>query len=285
MLKDHSRTDGEVFEELGDGGLYDNFGLETLVQLFASILEEHPGKHARIIVVDASSYFDAQSDRLEYTVADYADRVTSIAWLRTSDYTELLYRSLGGIDPKASGEGRGQDDGGIPTGVEPLSPYRNLALEVLGLYHQPEHLDLSDVRRRARRSSVLARVCRNLVPDPIRDPAGVREEAEPGGPCAGLAVLDQRRGRRRGRRASRAGGARPARRPADPGRRAALNARGRTGIGGPSAPRVMRIAGHATRAPPGLGGARVCVPGERHERRIAERAAAPTTEVERMGQK
>lgn len=172
VLKDHSRTDGEVFEELGDGGLYDNFGLETLVQLFASILEEHPGKHARIIVVDASSYFDAQSDRLEYTVADYADRVTSIAWLRTSDYTELLYRSLGGIDPKRLEKAAAKDDGGIPT-ESSRSPYRNLALEVLSLYHQPEHLDLSDVHDdEPDDPSVLARVYRNLVPDPIRDPAG-----------------------------------------------------------------------------------------------------------------
>lgn len=172
VLRDFSRTDGEVFEELGDGGLYDNYGLETLVQLFASILEEHPGLHARILVVDASSYFDAQSDRPEYTVADYANRVTSIAWLRTSDYTELLYRSLGGIDPKRLEKAAAQEDGGIPTDST-RSPYRNLALEVVSLYQQPEQLDLSDVRDEAPDDpSALARVYRNLVPDPIRDPAG-----------------------------------------------------------------------------------------------------------------
>ncbi|MBK7978257.1 MAG: patatin-like phospholipase family protein [Deltaproteobacteria bacterium] len=284
VLKDHSRTDGEVFEELGDGGLYDNFGLETLVQLFASILEEHPGKHARIIVVDASSYFDAQSDRLEYTVADYADRVTSIAWLRTSDYTELLYRSLGGIDPKRLEKAAAKGRRRYPHRVEPLSLPEPGARGAEPLSPARAPRSLRRARRRARRS--LGAGARLQEPGAGSHPRSrrVREEAEPGGPCAGLAVLDQRRGRRRGRRASRAGGARPARRPADPGRRAAERG-GRTGIGGPSAPRVMRIAGHATRAPPGLGGARVCVPGERHERRIAERAAAPTTEVERMGQK
>ncbi len=172
VLKDKSRTDVDAFEELGDGGLYDNNGLETLVQLFASILEQHPGMPARIIVVDASAFFDAQVDRPDYTVTDYADRVTSISWLRTSDYTELLYRTLGHVDPVELERTARGGQGGL-TSDSTSSPYRNLKVEVVSLYDRPEHLTLPDTHDvTPHRHSALASVYRTLVPEPIRDPTG-----------------------------------------------------------------------------------------------------------------
>lgn len=172
VLKDKSRTDADLFEELGDGGLYDNYGLETLVQLFASILEERPGMKARIIVVDASSFFEAQVDRPEYTVADYADRIASIAWLRTSDYTEMLYRTLGSIDLKRLEKVVEEGTGGLSFGAR-QSPFRNLDLQVVSLFHQPEKLTAADLRDDVpSRPSVVAKVYKSLVPEPIRNPAG-----------------------------------------------------------------------------------------------------------------
>ncbi len=172
VLKDKSRTDADLFEELGDGGLYDNYGLETLVQLFATILEERPGMRARIIVVDASSFFEAQVDRPDYTVADYADRVASIAWLRTSDYTEMLYRTLGSIDLKRLEQTAADGTGGLSFGAR-QSPFRNLDLQVVSLFHKPESPTALDLRDGLdSRPSVVAKVYKTLVPEAIRDPAG-----------------------------------------------------------------------------------------------------------------
>jgi hypothetical protein len=95
VLKDRTRED--AFVALGDGGIYDNYGLESLVQLFARIVEERPGLRARIIVVDGSGYFPVEKNVLDYSVAGYADRTAMIAWLRAADYAEALYRSLPAI--------------------------------------------------------------------------------------------------------------------------------------------------------------------------------------------
>jgi predicted acylesterase/phospholipase RssA len=175
VLKDRSDPQVDAFEQLGDGGLYDNYGLESLVQLFATILEERPGLRARIIVVDASSFFAAQRDRPDYTVADYADRVTSIAWLRASDYTDLLYKSLNRIDPDELEPHGGAERAVITTepGRSRQSPFRNLRLELISLYHQSDPAKLkAEAARAPEQSSTLARVYRSLVPEPIRDPTG-----------------------------------------------------------------------------------------------------------------
>jgi len=91
-LKDRTRKGAYV--ALGDGGIYDNYGLETLVQLFTRILEERPGLRARILVVDGSGYFPVERDVIDYSVAGYADRTAMIAWLRAADYAEALFQSL-----------------------------------------------------------------------------------------------------------------------------------------------------------------------------------------------
>jgi len=95
VLEDRTREDTLI--ALGDGGIYDNYGLETLVQLFARILEERPGLQARILVVDGSGYFPVERDVIDYSVAGYADRTAMIAWLRASDYAEALFDTLPGI--------------------------------------------------------------------------------------------------------------------------------------------------------------------------------------------
>jgi predicted acylesterase/phospholipase RssA len=112
VLRD--RTQDDAYEALGDGGIYDNYGLETLVQLFARILEERPGMRARILVVDGSGYFGVERDAFGYSVAGYSDRTVSIAWLRGFAYAEPLYRSLAQAGPA----------------------YRNLQVQILSLYHR-----------------------------------------------------------------------------------------------------------------------------------------------------
>ncbi len=111
-----------AYEALGDGGIYDNYGLETLMQLFATILEEHPGMKARIIVIDGSGYFRTDHERLAYTVAGYADRTTGIGWLRSAGYAEPFFRAH-----SATTEDEDATD-----------PYRNLSFDVLSLYHVTE---------------------------------------------------------------------------------------------------------------------------------------------------
>jgi len=96
VLKDRTREDTLI--ALGDGGIYDNYGLETLVQLFTRILEERPGLRARILVVDGSGYFPVERDVIDYSVAGYADRTAMIAWLRASDYAEAIFDTLPGIE-------------------------------------------------------------------------------------------------------------------------------------------------------------------------------------------
>ncbi|MBX3471238.1 MAG: patatin-like phospholipase family protein [Planctomycetes bacterium] len=79
---------------LGDGGIYDNHGLETMVAALARRLERDPGKRAVVFVVDGTGFFDTEAEKagdLE-TVADFSDRPVTIAWLRASSYAEPFFR-------------------------------------------------------------------------------------------------------------------------------------------------------------------------------------------------
>jgi predicted acylesterase/phospholipase RssA len=129
-LKDRTRKDAYV--ALGDGGIYDNYGLETLVQLFTHILEERPGMRARIIIVDAAGYFPAEKDVPDYSVAGYADRTTSIAWLRTDAYAEPVFRFL----PTLESSGAAADTGDAPGRHAVEAPDAGLRFQVLSLYHR-----------------------------------------------------------------------------------------------------------------------------------------------------
>jgi predicted acylesterase/phospholipase RssA len=151
------RTCAGAYVALGDGGIYDNYGLETLVQLFTRILEERPGLRARILIVDGSAYFRAEKQVLDYSVAGYADRTASIAWLRAADYAEPLFASL----PTMGVRGAGADGGDREGRREPeaASPYERLRFQVLSLYHR------GGGRRERRRHGVQQAV--GVVFDPV----------------------------------------------------------------------------------------------------------------------
>jgi hypothetical protein len=129
LLKDRTHEDALI--ALGDGGIYDNYGLETLVQLFTRILEERPGLRARIIVVDGSGYFPVERHVVDYSVAGYADRTATIGWLRAADYAEPLFQSLPMRPPH-----RGTADAEAPGEAEGSPPYAQLRFQVLSLYHR-----------------------------------------------------------------------------------------------------------------------------------------------------
>ncbi len=108
VLRDHVRRRRV---HLGDGGIYDNHGLETMVAVMARRLEEAPGKRAVIFVVDGTGFFDTEAEdagAME-TVADFSDRPVTIAWLRASGYAEPFFRRAlaaagagpGGVDVPA----------------------------------------------------------------------------------------------------------------------------------------------------------------------------------------
>jgi predicted acylesterase/phospholipase RssA len=122
VLRDHREQD--AYEVLGDGGIYDNYGLETLLQLFAARMEEQPGLPARIVIVDGSGFFGAQRQQRRYTDAGYADRTYSIGAQRTASYAEAVCDWMRSY---------------VPPGYDE-SPYRNLQLQVLSLYHQGQTL-------------------------------------------------------------------------------------------------------------------------------------------------
>lgn len=91
VLRDHVRG---RHVHLGDGGIYDNHGLETMVAVMARRLEERPDRRAVIFIVDGTGFFDTESEDagdLE-TVADFSDRPVTIAWLRASGYAEPFFR-------------------------------------------------------------------------------------------------------------------------------------------------------------------------------------------------
>jgi len=87
---------------------------------------------ARIIVVDASGYFPAETDVLDYSVAGYADRTTSIAWLRSNAYAEPVFRLL----PAMGSSVAESDAGGAGARREVEAPYAGLRSQVLSLYHR-----------------------------------------------------------------------------------------------------------------------------------------------------
>lgn len=96
LLRDRAR---ERDVHLGDGGIYDNHGLETLVGVMARRLERGPARRAVIFIIDGTGFFETEAEGagdLE-TVADFSDRPVTIAWLRASGFAEPAFRrALGG---------------------------------------------------------------------------------------------------------------------------------------------------------------------------------------------
>jgi predicted acylesterase/phospholipase RssA len=138
--------EGGRLESLGDGGLYDNYGLETLVSLFATLLEERPGLRARILVVDGSGYFPAFQEFSDPALGDYVDRMTSISWQRASGHSSLIFQLLrrGVVVEEEDAAGNVRKVARI--GDVDDSPYRNLTFEFLSLYHRRTAADLAKER-------------------------------------------------------------------------------------------------------------------------------------------
>lgn len=123
VLRDHT-SDEEIYEVLGDGGIYDNYGLETLLQVFAARMEADPGLPGRILIVDGSGFFVEERERRRYTDAGYSDRTYSIGAQRTASYAEAVCEYMRTYVPPGFSE----------------SPYRNLRVEVISLYHAGQSL-------------------------------------------------------------------------------------------------------------------------------------------------
>lgn len=116
-LKDY-KTQETRLVNIVDGGVYDNYGVESLLQVMTSYLDKHPGTPAQIIVIDGSGYFgedNRASD--EYTVADYSMRPLEISWIRTKAYMEYVFKKAREF-PGADGS----------------YPYRNLQFHLISLY-------------------------------------------------------------------------------------------------------------------------------------------------------
>lgn len=116
-LKDRSDKEKRLIN-IVDGGVYDNYGVESLLQVITAYLDTHPGEHAQIIIIDGSGYF-AEDNRIcdEYTVADYSMRPLEISWLRTKAYMEYVFKTTKEF-PGADGS----------------YPYRNLRFDLISLY-------------------------------------------------------------------------------------------------------------------------------------------------------
>lgn len=115
-LRDY--TSEERLINLVDGGVYDNYGVESLMQVMTEYLDRNPGKPAKILIIDGSGYFEEdkrQSNR--FTVAYYSERPLAISWLRTKSYMEYVFQSARNFQNK---------DG--------VKPYRNLEFELISLY-------------------------------------------------------------------------------------------------------------------------------------------------------
>jgi Patatin-like phospholipase len=84
----------------GDGGLYENLGLETLMFIFLKQLQEHKARRALILSFNSSYPFSVGFRVLgrrsqPWTIFDYDfTRIPSIMEERATDYWSLFYRSL-----------------------------------------------------------------------------------------------------------------------------------------------------------------------------------------------
>jgi predicted acylesterase/phospholipase RssA len=75
---------------LGDGGIYDNHGLETLLEAMQGAARAHPERPLIIIVIDGAGFFEegGVAGPLR-SAADYFERSTDIAWVRSAAYEEI----------------------------------------------------------------------------------------------------------------------------------------------------------------------------------------------------
>jgi len=92
--------EAELYWHMGDGGLYENQGLESLAFVFLKQLQEKTARRALIIAFDSSFPFDVGERRLTRRAQPFSlwnydyTRIPSIMEQRASTYQALFFRSL-----------------------------------------------------------------------------------------------------------------------------------------------------------------------------------------------
>jgi patatin-like phospholipase len=92
--------EAELYWHTGDGGLYENQGLESLAFVFLKQLQEKTARRALIIAFDSSFPFDVGERRLSRRAQPFSlwnydyTRIPSIMEQRASTYQALFFRSL-----------------------------------------------------------------------------------------------------------------------------------------------------------------------------------------------
>jgi Patatin-like phospholipase len=90
----------EIYWHTGDGGLYENQGIESLLFVFLKKLQEKTARRALIIAFDSSFPFDVGERRLTRRAQPFSlwnydyTRIPSIMEQRASTYQALFFRSL-----------------------------------------------------------------------------------------------------------------------------------------------------------------------------------------------
>lgn len=101
-----------------DGGVYDNYGVETLFQVIGEILDKNPGRKAKILLIDGSGYFQKEHKTNDsYTVADYSSRPLEISWMRNKMYVEYIWQKAKTYS------------------INGIRPYKNASFNLLSLYN------------------------------------------------------------------------------------------------------------------------------------------------------
>jgi Patatin-like phospholipase len=92
--------DTEVYWHTGDGGLYENQGIESLLFVFLKQLQEKTARRALILALDSSFPFDVGERRLSRRAEPFSlwnydyTRIPGIMEQRASTYQALFFRSL-----------------------------------------------------------------------------------------------------------------------------------------------------------------------------------------------
>jgi patatin-like phospholipase len=90
----------ELYWHTGDGGLYENQGIEALLFVFLKHLQDKTARRALIIAIDSSFPFDVGERRLTHRAQPFSlwnydyTRIPSIMEQRASTYQALFLRSL-----------------------------------------------------------------------------------------------------------------------------------------------------------------------------------------------
>ncbi|HET8579494.1 MAG TPA: hypothetical protein VFL31_00700, partial [Nitrospiraceae bacterium] len=100
QAKDDKTMTQAPYNHVGDGGLFDNLGTESLTQMFLQKIPQNSPRKGLIIVIDTSFPFDVHDAKLDTTqkgfkvFADDPSRVVGIMEERANAYQMLLWEIL-----------------------------------------------------------------------------------------------------------------------------------------------------------------------------------------------